>query len=82
MADKLVGTVVKVNIHREKDNPVFGESVVGVELTDEGAGEFILLTGTVEGGDIATLRLDPDELFAAAEVARELLAKKYEDADE
>ena len=40
----VTGTVVKVAIHKAGSSPIYSEGVIGLELTDEAAGPFFLLS--------------------------------------
>lgn len=65
-------TTLTVAVHRKGQNPVYGEGVTRVSVTDEAAGPFIEVRQVVES-DEDCLRLDLDELEKVVEVARELV---------
>ena len=77
--DQYLETVLKVAIHRKDKNPVFGESVTYVEITNEAAGPYIIISqrDTVEpSADFPNTRLkfDLTELEQVCTCARRLIA--------
>ena len=64
-------TVTEVAIHRDGDNPVFGESAISVRLDDEAGGPFLAVSQ-----DGITLRFDYDELVEICDAAKWLLEQK------
>lgn len=64
-------TPVTYSVHLEKDNPIFGESVVQVTLDDEAGGPFIILK-QVNEHDNGTVRLDFDEFQTIVEAVASL----------
>ena len=55
-------TVTEISVHKEDDNPIFGDLVTHVKLYDEGGGTFIKLVQ--HGNDAKTneIRLDFNEI--------------------
>jgi hypothetical protein len=73
---KYVTTIIKVAIHRETENPVFGEGNTFVSIDDEGAGPFII----IEQDDYESnknIRIDYEELLAINEAAKMLMHQLY-----
>lgn len=54
-------TVTEIAVHRESDNPIFGELVTRVKLDDEAAGPFIRLIQNTDAGT-NEIRLDFNEI--------------------
>lgn len=75
MTSKILVTPIKYSVHREGDNPVFGESVTNVSVDDESFGPLIVIEQ--EGNKI---KLDVDELeviFKTAEKLADEYPKEY-----
>ena len=74
---KCVTTIMKVVIHRENANPVFGEGNTYVSIDDEGGGPFVVLEQ--HDGDInpGTIRIDYDEFLEVAEAAKMLMHQTH-----
>jgi hypothetical protein len=73
---KYVTTIIKVAIHREEENPVFGEGNTFVSIDDEAAGPFII----IEQDDYESnknIRIDYEELLAINEAAKMLMHQLY-----
>jgi|694.fasta_scaffold35270_9 hypothetical protein len=73
---KYVTTILKVAVHREEENPVFGEGNTFVSIEDEAAGPFII----IEQDDYEsnrTIRIDYEELLAINEAAKMLMHQLY-----
>ena len=60
-------TPVKYNLSLQKDNPIFGDSVTSVEITDEAAGAFIVVSQ-----DDNVLRFNFDEFYYLAEMIKQM----------
>jgi hypothetical protein len=71
MSEKLLITPIKYAVHREKESPIFGETVTFVSVQDDGAGPFIVLESnqSTENG----FRIDMDELQQATIAASKLM---------
>jgi hypothetical protein len=54
-------TVTEIAVHKETENPIFGDIVTHVKLDDEGAGTFIKIVQH-NGNDVDTIRLDFNEI--------------------
>ena len=75
---KYATTTLKVAVHREDVNPVFGEGVTYVSVDDEAGGPFLVIEQ--EDGSI---RLDYEEFVAVAEAVKTLMHQMYiEQADQ
>jgi len=57
-------TTLKIAIHRDESNPVFGENTIQLEICDEAAGPFFKIT-TVENGNHIFLELDQIEVIVS-----------------
>lgn len=69
-------TPLKLAIHTEQSNPVFGETTIHVELDDECWGPYIVLTDLGEGAKPGVVRIDLDELEIVLESAKKMI-KEY-----
>ena len=58
---------VKYNLSRQKDNPIFGDSVTSVEIVDEAGGAFISISQ-----DDDELRFNFDEFYYLAEMIKQM----------
>tara|TARA_R110000868_G_scaffold377155_1_gene642441 strand:+ start:1369 stop:1674 length:306 start_codon:yes stop_codon:yes gene_type:complete len=77
---KYATTILKVAIHRESENPVFGEGNTYVGIDDEAAGPFIIIEQDSDGsGSVgsSTIRTDYEEFLAIAEAAKMLMHQLY-----
>lgn len=72
-------TILCVSVHREDDNPEFGESVTKIAVQDEAAGGFLHLS-QCRDDDKGGLIFDLDELEYVATIGRELI-EQYEAND-
>lgn len=65
----------RINLYRENDSPIFGESVTTLEVDDEGAGIFLKISQSPNDfGNGGELRFDFNEikeLFAAIEFIKD-----------
>lgn len=68
MAIKYKITPLMFAIHRENQNPVFGEQVTHIQIEDEAGGPFLILKQEDQ-----EIRLDPEELDEIVMAAKELL---------
>lgn len=73
MSKELVITTTKMSIHREGDNPVYGESVIEVELDDECGGPFLVIRSLQDNLEHNTIRLEYEEIQKVLEVASRLI---------
>lgn len=62
-------TTTQIVVHREGDNPIYGESATRIRLEDETGGLFVVLEQ-----DAGSVKLDPEELNIVIEAAKQLLA--------
>lgn len=70
-------TILKVSIHRAKENANFGEGATHIEVDDEGGGGFVILSQpSNERVYDGTLRFDLDELKEIA-IQAEILLNYY-----
>lgn len=74
---KYVKTILKVAIHRENENPVFGEGNTFVSVEDEAAGPFIIIEQNDSYNTEKNIRMDYEELLAVTEAAKVLMAQIY-----
>lgn len=65
-------TITSMAIHLNGENPIFGESVVVVQLEDEAAGIFLSIQDH-EGG---TVKVDIEQWDLLVKAAKELTAQK------
>ena len=68
--------VERINLYREGDNPIFGESVITVTINDEAAGPFFVVKQSQDSFE-GELRLD----FSEVEPLFELMKKMMKDCD-
>ena len=68
---------MKVVIHRENANPVFGEGNTYVSIDDEGGGPFVVLEQHDDDVKPGTIRIDYDELLEVAEADKMLMHQMY-----
>lgn len=64
-------TMTQFAIHREDENPVFGDNVTRVALEDEGGGCFLVLSQVDYNGE-NKIRIDFSELDVILKTAKEL----------
>lgn len=62
---------LKVSIYNEDDHPIFGEKVIHLEVDDESAGTFFILTQE-DDGTLNTIKADMSELELIVKEARKL----------
>ena len=70
-------TILRVAVHREEENPVFGEGNTYVSVDDEAAGPFLVLEQDNELPTPGAMRLDYEEFLAVAEAAKILMHQMY-----
>lgn len=69
-------TILQVVIHREDENPVFGESNTYVKVDDEGGGPFLVITQDntdFHNKEENQIRVDYQELVAIVEAGKMLM---------
>lgn len=66
-------TVIEMSVCNENDNPVFGDSVTKIKLTDEGGGFFIILSQNNESNNEYELRFDIEELEVILDTAKKMI---------
>lgn len=66
-------TILSVSVHRDTENPIFGEGATHVSIEDEAGGGFITLKQSNDSAEMGLLRLDLDELDAIQAAARMLI---------
>jgi hypothetical protein len=74
---KYVNTILKVAVHRESENPVFGEGNTFVSVEDDGTGPFLVIEQNDSYNTDKTLRMEYEELLAVAEAAKMLMHQLY-----
>ena len=74
---KYVTTIIKVAIHRETENPVFGEGNTFVSVEDDAAGPFLVIEQNDSYNTDKTIRIDYEELLAINEAAKMLMHQLY-----
>jgi hypothetical protein len=73
MSKPLRITPIKFAIHRQGDNPIFGEQVITIAIEDETGGPFFVVESNQASGD--GLRIDDDELDMLVKASRRLKAE-------
>ena len=74
---KVVSTILQVSIHREGNNPVFGEGNTYVRVEDDAAGPYIVMEQSDDDSRTGMVRFDYDELEAAVDAAKMLMHQMY-----
>ena len=78
---KYATTILKVAVHREEENPIFGEGNTYVSVDDEAGGPFLTIEQDTDGYNnsigTATLRIDYEEFLVVAEAAKMLMQQMY-----
>ena len=78
---KYATTILKVAVHREEENPIFGEGNTYVSVDDEAGGPFLTIEQDTDGYSnsigISKLRIDYDEFLVVAEAAKMLIHQMY-----
>lgn len=70
MSNPLIITPIKFSIHRQGDNPIFGEQVITIAIEDEAAGPFFVVESNQPGDGV---RIDADELELLVKAGRKLM---------
>ena len=71
---KYKSTIIKISIHPENLNPVYGEGVTHLCIEDEGGGPFLALSQ--EGEDkLECVRIDLEELEMITAEAKKLIGQ-------
>lgn len=71
---KFKSTIIRISIHPENVNPVYGAGVTHVHIQDEGAGPFFTLS-QVEEEKFECIRVDMDELELITAEAKKLIGQ-------
>ena len=71
---KYKSTIIKISIHSENVNPVYGAGVTHVNVQDEAAGPFLTLSQVGEE-KFECVRIDLDELEMIAAEAKKLIGQ-------
>jgi hypothetical protein len=71
---KYKSTIIRIAIHPENVNPVYGEGVTHVHIQDEAAGPFITLS-QVGDEKFECVRIDLDELELITAEAKKLIGQ-------
>jgi len=71
---KYKSTIIRISIHPENVNPVYGEGVTHVHIQDEAAGPFITLSQVGEE-KFECVRIDLDELELITAEAKKLIGQ-------
>lgn len=79
---KYATTILTVAVHREGENPVFGEGNTYVKVDDEAGGPFLVLTQDTDSGVESSIRLDYQEFLAIAEAAKMLMHQYWIEQEE
>ena len=77
---KYVTTILKIAVHRESENPVFGEGNTYVSVDDEAGGPFLTIEqDSDDSGSVgtSTISIDYEEFLAVAEAAKMLMHQLY-----
>ena len=70
-------TILRVAVHREEENPIFGEGNTYVSVDDEAGGPFLVIEQENELSTPGAMRLDYEEFLAVAEAAKMLMHQMY-----
>jgi hypothetical protein len=73
---KYAKTILKMSIHREEVNPVYGEGNTYLSVEDEAGGPFLLIEQDNDG-DVSSVRIDYEEFLVVAEAASEMMHQLY-----
>jgi hypothetical protein len=77
---KYVTTILKVAVHRESENPIFGEGNTYVGIDDEAGGPFLTIEQDSDNDNAAgavLLRVDYKEFIVIVEAAKMLMHQLY-----
>lgn len=68
-------TPLKISVHPEGENPVFGERAIHIEIEDEAGGGFLEISQSLDVEmKPGTLRIELDELRTVLEAAEQLMS--------
>ena len=73
--NRTVRTVI-ITPENDTDSPIFSEKAISVSVEDESGGPFIVLRTNDEVSGRGEIRLDAEELWEAAKVAKELMEQE------
>ena len=73
---KLKTTITNIAIHREGDNPIFGESVINVALEDDAGGCYLIIKSNQEGLENGQIKLNYEDIAKIHEVASRLMKQE------
>ena len=73
--NRTVRTVI-ITPEGDNDSPIFSEKAISVSVEDESGGPFIVLRTNDEVSGRGEIRLDAEELWEAAKVAKELMEQE------
>jgi hypothetical protein len=71
---KYKSTIIRISIHPENVNPVYGEGVTHVHIQDEAAGPFLTLSQVGEE-KFECVRIDMEELEMITAEAKKLIGQ-------
>ena len=70
-------TILKAVVHRETENPIFGEGNTYVSVDDEAGGPFLVIEQHDDNTENGKVRIDYEEFLAVAEAAKMLMHQMY-----
>lgn len=70
-------TILQIVVHREEDNPVFGENNTYVSIDDETSGPFLVIQQLNETSESGKVKFDYTEFIAVTEAAKLLMHQLY-----
>ena len=73
--NRTIRTVI-ITPEGDNDSPIFSEKAISVSVEDESGGPFIVLRTNDEVSGRGEIRLDAEELWEAAKVAKELMEQE------
>ena len=71
---KYESTILKVAIHSERENPIFGDGNIYISVEDEAGGPFLIIEQDTEERGI---RIEYEELLAVADASKMLMNQRY-----
>lgn len=74
---KVVSTILQVSVHRENNNPIFGEGNTYVRVEDDAAGPYIVMEQHDDDSASGVVRFDYDELEVVMDAAKMLMHQMY-----
>ena len=66
-------TILKVAVHEETENPVFGASNIFVSIEDDAGGPFLIIEQDGDERGTVSLRIEYQELLAVVEASKMLM---------